>query len=243
MENINQIENISDVSNINPKKEEDIKELKEKLKTLKEKIIHFLADNSSENQKFFDEIFNLQNEVLSSADIREVKLEKEFNQILKVLNILHSNQDNRLKDLRENLYGLLQDYLDTKEKILELTEINCSTLQILKTTLIDIKKEINSIKNQKRKVSNFFSVLGIIFGRIFKNPLVQKVTGIFLILVFGVMFLYIVKHMDKDLYNDTKVIIKDTIDKTENKIMNTQTSQTPQTLQTPQQIPTSPKPY
>ena len=206
-------------NNTYEKRQESIKKLKEKLKQIKEQLYKILMTNN-DNKDFFDEIFNLQNEVLSSEDIREARLEKEFNQILKVLNLLHSIQDSKLKNIKEEVLSLLQDYLDTKEQILELTEINCNTLQLIKKTIDEIKNEINQIKNRSKRIQNTFIAFFNVFGKILKIPIIQKITGIFFMIIFAVLILYFIKHLDKDLYNDTKDLIKNTVTTTQNQILN-----------------------
>jgi len=201
------------------KRQEDIQKLKEKLKQIKEQLYKMLMTNS-DNKEFFDEIFNLQNEVLSSEDIREARLEKEFNQILKVLNLLHSIQDSRLKNIKEEVLSLLQDYLDTKEQLLELTEINCTSLQLIKKTVEEIKNEINQMKNKSKRFQNTFIAIFNVFGKILKVPIVQKAVGIFFMIFFAILFLYFIKHLDKDLYNDTKDLIKNTVTSTQSQILN-----------------------
>ena len=200
-------------------KQKEIAKLKEKLNQIKENIYELIANDSEENQKFFDEIFNLQNEVLSSEDIRDAKLEKEFNQILKVLNLLHSIQDNKIKNIKTQVLSLLQDYLETKEKLLELTEVNCSTINLVKKITMDIKKELNNINNKKNKVSNVYIAFMNTFGRVFKQPLFQKLFTYFIIFAFGILFMLFIKKMDSGVYKDTKDFIKNSIGVTEHYIL------------------------
>jgi len=200
-------------------KQKEIAELKEKLKQIKENIYKLIANDNEENQKFFDEIFNLQNEVLSSEDIRDAKLEKEFNQILKVLNLLHSIQDNKIKNIKTQVLSLLQDYLETKEKLLELTEVNCSTINLIKKIVMDIKKELNDINNKKNKVSNVYQAFMNTFGRVFKQPLFQKLFSYFMILVLAILFLLFIKRIDSELYKDTKEFIKSSVGATQQYIL------------------------
>jgi len=200
-------------------KQKEIAKLKEKLKLIKENIYKLITTDNEENQKFFDEIFNLQNEVLSSEDIRDAKLEKEFNQILKVLNLLHSIQDNKIKNIKTQVLSLLQDYLETKEKLLELTEVNCSTINLVKKIVMDIKKELNNINNKKNRVSNIYQAFMNTFGRVFKQPLFQRLFSYFIILVFAILFLLFIKKIDIGLYRDTKDFIKSSVGATQQYIL------------------------
>jgi hypothetical protein len=213
------------INNITTSNKEKLQKLKEKLNKIKENIYKILANSDENNRKFFDEIFNIQNEVLSSEDIREAKLEKEFNQILKILNLLHSIQDNKIKTTKTELLSLLQDYLDTKEKMIELTETNCNTLELFKNALFEIKEEINNIKNNRNKVSNVTIAFFNAISKSFKNPIIQRISGYLFLLFMMIMFLYFVKHLDQGLYNDTKDIIKQSITKTQGVILNQNANQ------------------
>jgi len=218
-------------------KQKEINDLKEKLNKIKNNIYKIVSADNEESQKFFDEIFNLQNEVLSSADIRDAKLEKEFNQILKVLNLLHSLQDNKIKSIKTQVLSLLQDYLETKEKLLELTEVNCSTINLIKKIVMDIKKELNDINNKKHKVSNIYTAFMNTFGRVFKQPLFQKLFAYFMILAFGILFLILIKRIDVGVYNDTKDFLKNSLNVAQRQVLAQPSNQNNQNNQNPQNIP------
>jgi len=192
--------------------EEDIKLLRQKLNKVKEDIYKLLSSNNDDH-KFFDEIFNIQKEVLSSTDIREAKLEKEFNQILKILNLLHSTQDNKIKDTRENILKLLSEYIDTKEKLLELTEINSKSFEMIKEVIKDFRKELSEQSNKKSGFSQFFIITGGLFEKLFKIPAFQKLFSYLVLLALFLFLMLSIKHLDTDLYNDTKNFMEKKVNK------------------------------
>jgi len=187
---------------------ENIGEIKEKINKLKEELLVILVENVNP-EEFFDKILEIQNDLISSPNIKEGNLEKEFSKLIKTLNFLNSKQDTQLKETKTKLIKLLENYIETKEKLLEITEHNVKKTEALQQALIELKNDvINELHKKKSFKLIYFKKIS---GNFFKHPLVIKFFTIFFIGFIVILLLGFTKKYVPSIYGDVKNITHDVV--------------------------------
>jgi len=207
---------------------DEIGKIKENLKELKIELFELLNHNNIDPETFFEKILNIQNQILSSNEIKNAQLEKEFSEVIKTINFLNSKQDTQIKEVKNKIINILRVYLELKEKLISITEYNLKKTDILYEMIFELKNGIekNIIgnnneagengkngKNGNKKLSKTYVILSYIKEFLIsfsKHPAVLRVVTI-LGVMFGLVFiLAFTKHYIPSVYNDVKDVTKTT---------------------------------
>jgi len=213
----------------------EIDKIKENLKELKIELFELLNHNNINPETFFEKILNIQNQILSSNEIKNAQLEKEFSEVIKTINFLNSKQDTQIKEVKNKIINILRVYLELKEKLISITEYNLKKTDILYEMIFELKNGIekNIIgnnneagengengkngkngKNGNKKLSKTYVILSYIKEFLIsfsKHPAVLRVVTI-LGVMFGLVFiLAFTKHYIPSVYSDVKDVTKTTV--------------------------------
>jgi len=169
--------------------------LKKEIEIL-EKQLQLLPENKNNDNEFFEKLFEIQEQISQNRINDDPELITEFNKLFKMLIFLSSKIDTRDKDFRKKLFNILNEFTDSKKNFIELSE-----------HYISLFEEIIKLLSQEKKswVDKFIDILS-------KIKALSITTSIIIIFI----FMYLMKNIDKDFYNDMKnSLIKPTTRKIE----------------------------
>jgi hypothetical protein len=152
-----------------------------------EKQMQILLENKNNDNEFFEKLFDIQEQIIQSKMVEDPELVAEFHKLFKMMIFLSSKMDTRDKDFRKKIFNILNDFTENKKNLIELSEY-----------YILLFEEIIKILTQEKKswFNGFIDVLSKI-----------KAFGVTISIIIIFLFMYLIKIIDLNFYNDIKTSI------------------------------------